>query len=74
MVALLASLLAVSFSWYTDKKDASMNITISGASGEATISEELKPEDLVAGNSFVKSVAVNFKSKLMFISGRMLRL
>ncbi len=63
VVALLASLLAVSFSWYTDKKDASMNITISGASGEATISEELKPEDLVAGNSFVKSVAVNFKSK-----------
>ena len=63
VVALLASLMAVTFAWYSDKKEADMNITVSGASGEATINEQLSPEDLIAGNSFVKSISVKLNSK-----------
>ncbi len=62
MVA-IASITALTFSWFSDKKGADINITISQASGNAQVDNSLDPKDLVAGNWFIKDISVNLSSK-----------
>ncbi|MGN1208224.1 MAG: hypothetical protein ACI4TI_02025, partial [Christensenellales bacterium] len=62
-VAVLTSFVALTFSWFSDKKGADISITISTTSGNAQVTNALDPKDLIAGNYFVKNISVNLVSK-----------
>lgn len=67
IVFMASSLASVSFAWFTDKKNADIDITVSqSTSGKVEVpdSQKLLPSDLIAGNEFQKNISISFKSDI----------
>jgi len=66
VVLLASSLVSLTYAWFTDKKDADLDITVTTIEGSVDVasSQALTPQDLVAGNTFSKTITVNFTSEI----------